>query len=126
VKAAYDYFHQKFDVDLKQAVLVFKQARFFNPAKIGELKHSCTDIDDLKAIPGLRSGAILEEFKDELPTYMATADGVSTLSGPLRTGSWSLDAVLGPNPVNISHCRHIFGTIKSFMWVAPPFTFMLM
>jgi len=65
VKAGYEYFHQKFDVDLKQAVSVFKQAvsvfkqaRFFNPAKIGELKPSCADTDDLKAIPGLRSGAM--------------------------------------------------------------------
>jgi len=84
VKAAYEYFHQKFDVDLKQAVSVFKQARFFNPAKIGELKPSCADIDDLKAIPGLHSGAILEALKDELPIYMATADGVSTLVNKLQ------------------------------------------
>ena len=78
MKAAYEYFHRKFDVDLKQAVSVF------NPAKIGELKSSCADIDDLKAIPGLSSGAILEALKDELPTYMATADGVSTLVNKLQ------------------------------------------
>ena len=28
--------------------------------------------------------------------------------------------------VNISDNRHVFGTIKSFMWVAPPFMFTLM
>ena len=65
-------------MDLKQAVEIFKLARFFDSAKIGELKPSCADIDNLKAIPGLRSGAILEGLKAELPTYMATADGVST------------------------------------------------
>ena len=80
MRAAYEYFHQKLDVDLKQAVSVFKQARFFNPAKIGELKPSCADIDDLKASPGLRSGAILEGLEDELPIYMATADGCHCLS----------------------------------------------
>ena len=79
VKAAYEYFHQKFDINLKEAVSIFKQARFFDPAKIGELKPSCSDIDDLKAILGLRSGSLLEGLKAELPTYMATADGVSTL-----------------------------------------------
>lgn len=77
MKAAYEYFYQKFDVDLKQTVAIFKQARFFDPAKIGELKPSCADIDNLKAIPGLRSGAILEGLKAELPTYMATADGIN-------------------------------------------------
>ena len=35
-------------------------------------------------------------------------------SGPLRTGSSSLDVVLGPIEVNISHNRHVFGIIKSF------------
>ena len=34
VQAAYEYFHQKFNIDLKEAVSIFKQARFFDPAKI--------------------------------------------------------------------------------------------
>ena len=80
VQAAYEYFHQKFDIDMKEAVSIFRQARYFDPAKIGELKPSCSDIDDLKAIPCLRSSALLEGMKAELPTYMATADGVSTLA----------------------------------------------
>ena len=79
MQAAYEYFHQKFDIDLKEAVSIFKQACFFDPAKIGELKLSCSDIDDLKAISCLHSSALLEGLKAELPTYMATADGVSTL-----------------------------------------------
>ena len=74
VQAAYNYFHQKFDVDLKEAVSIFKQA------KIGELKPTCSDIDDLKAIPCLRSSELLEGLKAELLTYMASADGVSMLS----------------------------------------------
>ena len=79
VQAAYDYFHQKFDINLKEAVSIFKHARYFDPAKIGELKPSCSDIDGLKAIPCLRSSTLLEGLKAELPTYVATADGVSTL-----------------------------------------------
>jgi len=33
---------------------------------------------------------------------------------------------LGQIQVNISHNRHVFGTIKSFMWVALPIMFTLM
>ena len=49
VQAAYDYFHQKFDIDLKEAVSIFKHTRYFYPAKIGELNPSCSDIDGLKS-----------------------------------------------------------------------------
>ena len=102
MRAAYEYFHQKLDVDLKQAVSVFKQARFFNPAKIGELKPSCADIDDLKAIPGLRSGAILEGLEDELPIYMATADGCQCLSVSYSGGpTMRVNYLSGPPPLRL-------------------------
>ena len=52
VQAANDYFNQKFDHDLK-VVSIFEQASFLDPAKIGEVKPTCSDIDDLKAIPCL-------------------------------------------------------------------------
>lgn len=77
VKPAYDYFQQKFDNDLKVAVSIFKYARYFDPGKIGELKPSSSDVDNLRVIPGLSSGAVLVGLKSELPKYMAIADGVS-------------------------------------------------
>ena len=75
VKPAYNYFKQKFEVELKPIVEIFKYARFFDPAKIGELKPSSSDIDSLEVFPFLKNS--LELLKRELPLYMAKADGVS-------------------------------------------------
>ena len=63
---------------MKATVPVFKYARFFDPSRIGELKLSSTDIDELKVIPFLNSSETLEGFKSELPSYIAKSDGVST------------------------------------------------
>ena len=62
-------------MELKPLVEIFKYARFFDPAKVGELKPSSSDIDNLKVFPFLKDR--LEELKRELPLYMAKADGVS-------------------------------------------------
>lgn len=81
VKPAYEYFERKFDHDegLQRAVSLFKYARYFDPVKIGELKPSCNDIDNLRVFPMLDNDAALDALKKELPRYMAIADGVSVL-----------------------------------------------
>ena len=48
---------------------------FFDPTKVGELKPSSSDIDNLKVFPFLKDR--LEELKRELPLYMVKVDGVS-------------------------------------------------
>jgi hypothetical protein len=68
-------FKQKFEVELKPIVEIFKYAGFFDSAKIGELKPSSSDIDSLEVFPFLKDS--LELLKRELPLYMAKADGVS-------------------------------------------------
>ena len=78
-KPAYSYFKQKFEVELKPIVEVFEYARFFDPAKVNELKPSSSDIDHLKVFPFLKDR--LDALKGELPLYMAKADGVSQESG---------------------------------------------
>ena len=51
---------------------------FFYPSRIGELKPSSTDIDELKVLPFLNSSETLEGLKSELPSYISKSDGVST------------------------------------------------
>ena len=76
-KPAYDYFKLKFYNDLKVPMNAFKAARFFDPAKVYELKPTSTDIDDLKVFPFLTQ-PVLEGLKAELPLYLSKAEGVST------------------------------------------------
>ena len=78
VKPGYDYFKTKFGSsgDLKVAVFAFKLARYFDPAKIAELKPSACDIDELCLFPFFDSTDITN-LKGELPLYLATATDVS-------------------------------------------------
>ncbi len=69
------YFKQKFESDLQPIVTAFKYARYFDPAKVSELKPCATDMDQLKAFTFLSDK--LEDFKKELPNYLAKVDGVS-------------------------------------------------
>ena len=48
----------------------------FSPSKANELKPTTSDVDELKCF-GFNS-AFIEELKEELPTYLARCDGVST------------------------------------------------
>ena len=58
-------------------MVLLKLPAFFYPAKVCELKHTSTDIDDLKVFPFLTQ-SILEGLKAELPLYLSKADGMST------------------------------------------------
>ena len=50
VQPVYDYFHLKFNNDLKPE-FAFKAARLFSPSKFLELKPNAADIDCLNSIP---------------------------------------------------------------------------
>ena len=78
VQPAYDYFHLKFNNDLKPVLDAFKAARLFSPSKFHELKPSAADIDCLKALPFLNSQPTIDGLKSEIPTYMAVSEDVST------------------------------------------------
>ena len=73
------------------AVSIFKYARYFDPAKIGELKPSSSDVDNLLVIPGLSCGTVMEGLKSE--QYMAIADGVSMQADKLLW--WRVNCPVG-------------------------------
>ena len=81
VKPAYNYFKEKFNDDLWSTVELFKTARYFFPSKVSELKPTSSDLSSLSAFPCFDSEAI-EEMKSELPTYLATAEGVTPQFNP--------------------------------------------
>lgn len=59
VKPAYSYFKLKLEVELKPIVEIFKYARFFDPAKVGELKPSSSDIDYLNVKGGWKKSFLI-------------------------------------------------------------------
>ena len=86
VKPGYDYFESKFEGDLKPPVLLFKDARYFDPCKAVELKLTCRDLF-MPSLPGCMKDSIIDGLKSELPEYMGKAEDVApTIS---RTDWWS-------------------------------------
>ena len=83
VQPAYDYFHLKFNNDLKPVLDAFKAACLFSPSKFHELKPSAAGIDCLKAFPFLNSQPTIDGLKSEIPTYMAASEDVPTDINPV-------------------------------------------
>ena len=83
MQPAYDYFHLKFNSDLKPVLDAFKAACLFSPSKLHKLKPSTADIDCLKAFPFLNSQPAIDGLKSEIPTYMAASEDVSTDINPV-------------------------------------------
>ena len=73
-QAAYTYFHQKFQNDLKLPLSIFHH--YFNPSKVCSLNPTAAD-SDLKVIPSLSSNSVQHGLKQELLKYVAATEGVS-------------------------------------------------
>ena len=74
-----EYFQDKFGDDTKHPMPAFKAARLFSPTLITRIQPTAADIDQLKDLPFL-SASTLEHLKEELPTYIAKASVLSSLS----------------------------------------------
>ncbi len=70
--------------DLEVAVSAFQYARFFDPAKINELKPTSNDIEHLCALPFLDNNIIINGLKAELTSYMAKADELTVNADKLN------------------------------------------
>ena len=95
VQPAYSYSQNKFDGELKPALLVFKTARYFTLSKLNELKPTAADIDSLRVFTFFDSTSVIDGLKPELSTYIAATEDVSTELDP--TLWWKSHADLLPN-----------------------------
>ena len=77
VQPAYNYFHLKFNNDLKPVLDAFKAARLFSPSKF------C-----LKAFPFLNSQPTIDGLKSEILTYMAASEDVPRLPTDINPVAW--------------------------------------
>ena len=60
-----------------------KSARLFNPGKVTDLKPTAASLDTLKAFPFFKD-ELIEALKQELPSYLAAADGTPREVNPLE------------------------------------------
>lgn len=81
VRPGVDFFVQKFNVQFYRAVRAFKAARYACPQKVQQLKPTAVDVNALREFPFLDSDATIGALQQELPTYIAEADGVVVEDG---------------------------------------------
>ena len=71
------YFLLKFNVELVDTVRAFKAARLMCPATVRSLDPTPTSVQQLRAFPFLDEDGIMDALCQELPSYLACAEGVS-------------------------------------------------
>ena len=71
VQPGLDYFNKIFDSTLKDMLLAFKAARYFSPHRLKDIEPDAEAINSIKAFPFLDSQEILNDLKQELPSYQA-------------------------------------------------------
>ena len=72
-----DYFQLKFGDGTKPPLSQFKAMRYFSPTRIQELQPTASDIDSLSVILFLNDSGVITGLKEELPAYLARANGVN-------------------------------------------------
>ncbi len=77
VQPGIDYFQLKFGDDTKPPLSQFKAMRYFSPTRIQELQPIASDVDSLSAIPFFNDTGVITGLKEELPAYLARANGVN-------------------------------------------------
>ena len=65
-------------------VETFKAARLFSPRHITQLRPVANDVDVLTSIAFLNDAAMIANMKNELPRYLARADGIADGVDPIR------------------------------------------
>ena len=69
---------------MNQQVEIFKAARLFSPHQIGQLHPVANDIDVLTSIAFLDEAAPIYTLKNDLPRYIARADGIAANAHPVE------------------------------------------
>lgn len=82
VQEAINYFEKHLATTFKNTMSIFKVARYFSPHMISHLKPNASDIDQLGAIPFIKTQEIAK-LKEELPLYMARAKDIDKDICPL-------------------------------------------
>lgn len=84
-----EYFNQTVMGAMNHQTEIFKAARLFSPHQICQLRPVANDIDVVTSIAFLNDAALIENLKNELPRYIARADGIADDVDPV--GWWKIN-----------------------------------
>lgn len=86
IQPGWEYFTQTVMGVMGPQVEIFKAARLFSPHQICQLRPVANDVDIVTSVAFLDDPALIANLKNELPRYLAKADGIDNDVDPI--GWW--------------------------------------
>ena len=86
IQPGWEYFTQTVMGAMGPQVEIFKAARLFSPQQICQLRPVANDVDIVTSVAFLDDPALIANLKNELPMYLAKADGIDNNVDPI--GWW--------------------------------------
>ena len=86
IQPGWEYFTQTVMGAMGPQVEIFKAARLFSPQQICQLRPVANDVDIVTSVAFLDDPALIANLKNELPMYLAKADGIDNDVDPI--GWW--------------------------------------
>ena len=77
IQPGLNFYQHKFSVQFRETVRAFKAARFCCPVQVQALRPTAASLEELRNFPFLKNDATIANLAQELPLYIAAANGVN-------------------------------------------------
>ena len=91
------FYQQKFSNELHSVVRAFRSARMCCLVQVQQLHPTAASVDELRNFSFLDDNALIASLADELPHYLAKADGVQVTSDSDKVKWWSSNSSTLPH-----------------------------
>lgn len=84
VQDALNYFLRKFNIQHVANVRAFKAAKLLSPGEVVSMRPGPPAVEQLRTVPAFDNDGLIGDLQNELPAYLAAADGVYLDVDPLQ------------------------------------------
>lgn len=91
------FYQQKFSVQFHSTVRAFKAARLCCPVQVQHLNPTAASLEEFRNFPFLDDNDTIANLAQELPAYLATADGVAMTNDDEKLAWWAGHSKILPN-----------------------------
>jgi hypothetical protein len=77
IRPGLNFYQCKFSIQFRDTVRAFKAARFCCPVQVQALRPTSASLEELRNFPFVNNDATIANLAQELPLYIAAADGVN-------------------------------------------------
>ena len=96
INPGYRFYQQKFSVQFHNVVRAFKGARLCCPVQVQALRPTAVSVQELKQFSFITDAEVVQ-LVEELPNYLATADGAAIETEEDKVHWWATHAAALPN-----------------------------